>query len=89
MREYAAFQEESQEQVFKRLKKLMETPPKADRNRVPPKCPCCPFYQPGFKYRRCLYAACPYGKDKNTSFRRKPLPRQAERLAMGGGGMRV
>jgi len=25
-----------------RCKKLLETPPKVDRNREPPKCRCCP-----------------------------------------------
>ena len=31
--------------TFKKLKKLMETPPQVDRNRTPPPCRICPFYQ--------------------------------------------
>ena len=53
--------------------KLLETPPKVDRNKEPPKCRLCPYYQPEFRYRKCLYATCPYGKDRNAAFRRKPL----------------
>ena len=53
--------------------KLLETPPKVDRNKEPPKCRLCPYYQPEFRYRKCLYATCPYGKDRNAACRRKPL----------------
>ena len=53
--------------------KLLETPPMVDRNKEPPKCRLCPYYQPEFRYRKCLYATCPYGKDRNAAFRRKPL----------------
>ena len=73
--------------VFKRLKKMMEAPPKVDRNREPPKCRLCPYYQPEFRYRKCLYAVCPYGKDRNTAFRRRPL--KSEKIVAGGGGMNV
>ena len=31
------------------------------------------YYHPDFKYRRCLYAKCPYGKPDNEVFRQKPL----------------
>ena len=70
-----------------RCKKLLETPLKVDRNREPPKCRLCPYYQPEFRYRKCLYASCPYGKARNTAFRKHPLKR--EKIAQGGGGMRV
>ena len=70
-----------------RCKKPLETPPKVDRNREPPKCRCCPYYQPDFRYWKCLYATCPYGKDRSTPFRNKPL--RDERIAIGGGDMRV
>ena len=70
---------------LKLYKKLMETPPKVDRNKEPPQCRLCPYYQPEFRYRKCLFASCPYGKDRNAAFRRKPLGK--ERIAMGGGGM--
>ncbi len=53
--------------TFKKLKKLMETPPQVDRHRTPPSCRICSFYQPSFRYRKCLYAVCPYGKDGRAS----------------------
>ena len=61
-----------------RCKKLLATPPK---------CRLCPYYQPEFRYRKCLYAVCPYGKDRNTEFRRRPL--KSEKIVAGGGGMNV
>ena len=69
-----------------RCKKLLETPLKVDRNREPPKCRLCPYYQPDFRYRRCLFSACPYGKDRNTAFRRKPL-RKEKIIGKEVGGM--
>ncbi|MCD7820543.1 MAG: hypothetical protein LUH07_16080 [Lachnospiraceae bacterium] len=38
---------------------------------VPLSCKQCAYYQPGFKYRKCLFAECYYRKDINV-FRRKP-----------------
>ena len=61
-----------------RCKKLLETPVKVDRNKEPP--------QPDFRYRRCLFSACPYGKDRNTAFRRKPL-RKEKIIGKEVGGM--
>ena len=78
---------EEQVIVFKRLKRMMETPPKVDRNRTSPPCRLCPFFQPEFRYRKCLYADCPYGKARNTAFRKRPL--KSEKIVAGGGGMRV
>ena len=66
-------------------RKLLAAPPKVDRNREPPKCRCCQYYQPKFRYRKCLYASCPYGKDSDAPFRRKPL--RKEKIVAGGGGM--
>ena len=77
----------SQVLTFKKLKKLMETPPAVDRNRTPPPCRLCPCFQPEFRYRKCLYSSCPYGKKRNTAFRKRPL--SSEKIALGGGGMRV
>ena len=68
-------------------KKLLQTVPHVDRNREPPKCRSCMYYQPEFRYRRCLYASCPYGKSRNIAFRKRPL--KAERIVKGGGEMRV
>ena len=47
--------------TFKKLKKLMETPPQVDRNRTPPPCRICPFYQPSFRYqnKNLLVRICP------------------------------
>ncbi len=70
-----------------RCKKLLKTPVKVDRNREPPKCRLCIYYQPDFRYRKCLYANCPYGKAGNTAFRKLPL--KSEKVAKGGGDMRV
>ena len=39
-----------------------------------------------FRYRRCLFSACPYGKDRNTAFRRKPL-RKEKIIGKEVGGM--
>ncbi len=70
-----------------RFKKLIGMPPKVDRNREPPKCHCCMYYQPEFRYRNCLYATCPYGKDRNKAFRETPL--RSEKIVRGGTLMRV
>ena len=70
-----------------RCKKLLATQPKVDRNREPPKCRLCPYYQPEFRYRKCLYADCPYGKTHNTAFRNRPL--RSEKIVAGGGDMNV
>ena len=32
--------------------KLLAVPPKVDRNKQPPKCRCCQYYQPEFRYRK-------------------------------------
>ena len=69
-----------------RCMKLLETPVKVDRNKEPPRCRLCPYYQPDFRYRRCLFSACPYGKDRNTAFRRKPL-RKEKIIGKEVGGM--
>lgn len=68
-------------------KKLLAMPPKVDRNKVPPKCRCCPYFQPELRYRKCLYAACHYGKDRNTAFRGRNM--KIEKIVAGGSGMRV
>ncbi|WP_242622674.1 replication initiator protein A [Lachnoclostridium sp. Marseille-P6806] len=36
-------------------------------------CDSC-YYHPEFKYRKCLFATCPYGKPEKEYFRQKPLP---------------
>ena len=44
-----------------------------DRNKTAPKCKNCYCYHPEFKYRKCLYATCPFGKPDSSVFRKKPL----------------
>ncbi len=56
--------------------KLLLKPPKANRNKMPPKCRDCMYYQPEFRYRKCLYAVCPLGKSSKAVFRNKPLPEE-------------
>ena len=31
------------------------------------------YYHPDFKYRKCLFSTCPYGKQDKDIFRRSPL----------------
>ena len=69
-----------------RCKKLLKTPVKVDRNKEPPRCRLCRYYQQDFRYRRCLFSAWPYGKDRNTAFRRKPL-RNEKIIGKEVGGM--
>ena len=53
--------------------KLMKQEVTVDRNKTVPRCGKCCYYHPEFKYRRCLYATCPYGKQDSEVFRHKPL----------------
>ena len=57
------------------FRKLMKNTVTVDRNKTAPKCRQCAYYHPDFKYRRCLYCKCPYGKPDNQVFRLKPLPK--------------
>ena len=54
-------------------RKLMKQEVMVDRNKTTPRCRKCCYYHPEFKYRRCLYSTCPYGKQDNEVFRQKPL----------------
>ena len=58
--------------VYRKLKNHKVT---VDRNKAAPKCKNCCCYHPEFKYRKCLYATCPYGKPDSLVFRKKPLRR--------------
>ena len=60
---------------LKFYRKLMKHEVSVDRNKTAPRCKNCCYYHPDFKYRRCLYSICPYGKAENEVFRQKPLPR--------------
>ena len=58
--------------VYRKLKNHKVT---VDRNKAAPKCKNCCCYHLEFKYRKCLYATCPYGKPDSLVFRKKPLRR--------------
>ena len=58
--------------VYRKLKNHKVT---VDRNKAAPKCKNCCCYHPEFKYRKCLYATCPYGKPDSLVCRKKPLRR--------------
>ena len=58
---------------LKFFRRLMKNEVSYDRNTTAPRCRNCCYYHPDFKYRRCLYAKCPYGKPDNEVFRQKPL----------------
>jgi hypothetical protein len=62
---------------------LLREPVKVDRSKSAPKCRMCPYYHPDFKYRRCLFATCPYGKGDDVVFRAKPLT--FDRFSSSGG----
>ena len=39
---------------------LMKHEVTVDRNKTAPRCRNCCYFRPDFKYRRCLFATCPY-----------------------------
>lgn len=59
----------------------------ADRSKTAPQCRNCMYYQPGFKYRTCLFSKCPFGKNSRCIFRKDPLniqiPRRQRPAAKG------
>ena len=57
---------------FRHYEKLMKASRKEDINKKPSSCAECQYYQPYFKYRKCLHARCLYGYDADV-FRKKPL----------------
>lgn len=61
-----------------RCKNLRKLEIKVDRNKQPPKCSKCPYYQPQFRYRSCLNVTCPFGKGEKAIFRKRPL--KAEKI---------
>lgn len=50
------------EERFRHYEKLVK---KAD-DQAPASCRKCPYYQPEFKYRSCLYVRCPFEKHRST-----------------------
>ena len=70
---------EKELQRFRRYEKLVKKARKEQKAKAggqapdaPPSCARCPYYQPDFKYRKCLYARCPYKRDTEI-FRKRPL----------------
>ncbi len=56
------------------IKNQMEIPIQVDKNKTAPLCRNCVYHHPEFKYRKCLFSSCPYGKSEKCIFRTKPLP---------------
>ena len=52
---------------------LMRRDAARDRGRTPHDCRQCCYHHPDFRYRRCLFTSCPYGRPDSAVFRRKPL----------------
>ena len=63
---------EKEMQRFRHYEALMKKSRKAAGGEKPPSCAKCQYYQPDFKFRKCLYARCPYGRDAEV-FRKRPL----------------
>ena len=54
---------------FRKYEKLLKQK-KPDKK--PVTCKQCPYYQPEFRFRSCLYARCQFNKEA-TIFRERPL----------------
>ena len=63
---------EERKKHIRRLKDGMTSP---GRNTKQPRCCRCEYFQPRFRFRRCLFARCPYGKQEGI-FREKPLKKE-------------
>lgn len=55
------------------IKRQLETPPLVDKNKTAPLCRNCMYHHPEFKYRKCLFSSCPFGKSEKCVFRTRPL----------------
>ena len=69
---YAGMVLEERKKHIRRLKDSMKSP---GRNARQPRCCRCEYFQPRFRFRRCLFALCPYGKQEGI-FREKPLKKE-------------
>ena len=63
---------EKEMQRFRHYEALMKKSRKTAGGEKPPSCAKCQYYQPDFKFRKCLHARCPYGRDTEV-FRKRPL----------------
>ena len=59
--------------VINTVKNQLAEEPRVDRNKAVPKCRCCMYHHPEFKYRKCLLSSCPFGKGEDEIFRKIPL----------------
>ena len=62
-------------QRYRHYESMIKKERKTGIGEKPPSCAKCQYYQPDFKYRKCLFATCPYGKPEKEYFRQKPLPK--------------
>ncbi len=65
-----------QDELLRRCEKLVKAAKRSAPNpdRKPCSCSRCDYYRPDFKYRKCQFSRCPFGKHEDV-FRRKPLRR--------------
>ena len=59
-------------QRYRHYESMIKKARKTGTGEKPPSCAKCQYYQPDFKYRKCLYARCPYQRDTEI-FRKRPL----------------
>ncbi len=62
-------------QRLKYYEKLVKAGAKAPAGKEPSSCAKCPYFQPDFRFRKCLYTRCPFGR-KVKIFRERPLGRE-------------
>lgn len=62
------------EELLRRYEKLSKAAMQDKPESWPGSCKRCVYYRPDFKYRRCQFSRCPYGKQTDV-FRLKPLKR--------------
>lgn len=65
-----------QEEIFRRYEKMAKAMKKEtlEPKDKPGSCARCIYYRPDFKYRKCQFSRCPFGKEKDV-FRKNPLKR--------------
>lgn len=66
------------DEIFRRYEKPAKDAKKEKTRNAsdhkPGGCIHCLYYRPDFKYRRCQFTRCPYGKEDDV-FRKDPLKR--------------
>lgn len=66
---------EFRDRSLRHYEKMMQRKPEQTSNkRTPRRCSECEYYQPRFRYRKCLYTRCRYGLSERKIFRDKPIP---------------